>query len=184
MRAWRSLHGFTAIELIVAGSIGTVLGGVMLVLATGMSQSYSAQVTLNQLSGYLDTATEQLKRDIWSAIDACSAACPAGLGGPWLALDLPPANFGSGAWGDPDIRYTVDTTAAGNVKLVREQRTGGAWGPKRVVAQSVVQGAGTVASVNGALVTFRIAASKTVSGRAYPRSIPDTSYRRQVPPPP
>ena len=69
MQRRSALRGVTLTEMLVATSIATVIGGIILTFITKTTELYNAQVTRSELSGYLDSATEQLRRDIWSAVD-------------------------------------------------------------------------------------------------------------------
>jgi len=63
----RGQQGLTMIELLVVVVIATLIGGIMIMLLMNTTQIHNTHVTLSQLSGYLETATTQLKKDVWSA---------------------------------------------------------------------------------------------------------------------
>lgn len=174
MRAHASRQGLTLVELMVASSIATALGGAMLVLTNAISQSYTTQLALGELSGYLDAATEQLKRDIWTAT-AATAQPGDGVcanNNSWLILTRPtPPNT---------IRYCFDASDAQNILLRRTEDNANA----RFVAHHVIPfdpdpAPDTTVTVSGTLVTLNIRTRKTVLGRQFERGITNVSYRFQ-----
>ena len=187
-------RGMTFFELMVAATGATLLGGTLLAFVSAMTRSYQAQMTFSQLSGYVDIATFQLKRDIWSAVQACDDAsdgtavvpCSGARVGCWLALDLPPAGWAQA--NDTDVCYAFDTTDSTNRKLTRRRwdASAGNWGVPWFVAQGVVAGSGNTQAntTNTALeqyVKVRLNTTRTVFGRTYTRAQPEVLYRFQLP---
>ena len=175
MRIGCGSRGFSLVEGMVASSIATLLGGVMLVLFTGIATTYNAQITLNELAGYLDVTVEQLKRDIWRATTA-SAQTGDGIcanGNAWLTLANPtsPPNT---------VRYCFDASNAQNIRLQRTEDGANL----RNVAQYIVPGPGpntTTSTVTGVAVNFNLVVRKAVFGRQFTRSVTNASYRLQTP---
>lgn len=177
MRYGYGRMGLTLIEFIAASSIATVIGGVMLVLMTGVRDAYQAHTTLNQLSGYLDAATTVLRKDIW---EATSASPPVGTG---LCSDAP------GAWltltrSGTTIEYCLDNSELNNVKLRRRVNGGAVWPVAQNVIQDVVPANSTIALVDNpgpGLITLNLVVRRTVNGRAYFRNLTNVRYRMQMP---
>ena len=155
-----------------------MVAGVVIALTNTTTQLSGAQLNLHELSGYLDATNERLKRDIWSAVDTQTAGAPApcpALGATvtlWMALDLNPAGLAA-----TDVCYTIDTTDANDIRLMRRSS-----GINHVMAHHVVLGTTPIPTVAGRLVTFKITVSKTTPGRTYTRSLNAIRYHLQTPP--
>lgn len=168
--ALHNARGLTMMEMMMATTITTALGGVLIILATGANQIYSNKILGGTLEGELDATIEQIKRDIWEAVDARDAdpetsvgTCPGSLTlgtTKWLCLDKDPPNFASGGYGDGDVRYLLQGTgvmAIGGgspppkIKLVRQEYQSGTWTNSRTLVNDAVQ-AESLASVATATI--------------------------------
>ena len=180
MRARRYERGYTLPEFLIATAIATMLGGVVAACTMNLSQLFSSQATLHELSGYLDATTEQLKRDLWGAVAACRATTPCPDPTPgvasWLGLDMPPLGWGA-VGGAGDISYRIDAiTNPNDVRLVRTQN-----GATRILVHYVDTTQTPQPTISGSLITFSIRTKKTVSGKDYKRSIAKVAYALQTP---
>lgn len=170
--------GFTFVEMVVAASATTIIGGVLLGLVSSMNQAFSAKTALSELSGYADVVLFQLKRDVWNAVRACDAgtgiACTDPLTvGAGLALDASPQGWGNGA----DVRYDLDINDLANPRLIRRQWNGGGWGAPWTVAQRVLAPPQSQATADAQGVTVSLWMRRSVlGGRNYDRSITNVRY--------
>ena len=197
------------IETMVATAVMTILGGTLMVVTTSARNVFWADTTLTELSGYIDASTEQLKKDIWKAVDAkavyagAGETCPTPAGPvivgltQWLCLDVFPANPGQ----YPkigDIRYIIQNPPLGpppppasqpDVRLIRQVYNGAAWTQARIMAHYVVSGISNspatvevVAPSTRKLVTFGITVQKAAVGiPPMKRSIAKVKYHLQTP---
>lgn len=195
-------RGTTLIETLAATAVMTVLGGTLMVLTTSARNVFWADTTLTELSGYLDASTEQLKKDIWKAVDAgAGGACPTPAGPlpigvtQWLCLDMGPAN--PGVYKAGDVRYIIQNPPvvlppvppSPDVRLIRQVYNGAAWTQARTMAHYVQFNAGALPTVavagapsKGKLVTFGIAVQKSAVGiPPMKRSIAKVKYHLQTP---
>ena|GEM_PF-6478306 len=192
-------------EILSAATVMTILMGAVGTVMLSVRNTFLTNITLAQLSGYVDATTEQVKQDIWKASDAATGnACPGG--GPlligttkWLCLDMTPSTpFNPVTAGD--VRYLIQTppliavSGGGsppptNVKLLRQVYTGTTWQTVRTIAQYVVASGSTVtvfpatAPAKGKLVRFNLKV-QTTGGVDTPlthRQIANAQYRLQVP---
>ena len=175
-------RGTTLVETLLAMTGAVMIGGSFLGLISAMSQAYQARTAMSELSGYIDIAMFNLKRDIWKSVLAqpIPSTCP-NKPQPgwtdWLALQADPAGFGVGE----DVCYMLDQTTA-NVRLVRWRWSGVAWQGQWVVAQRLVV-ANTTANITADKtgVQIKLQTSRTALGRSFSRTEPPTTYRFQRP---